>query len=92
MTAFTLSEELLEIFPLKHLFWLMLLGGVMCSNYGATEVKSLTIYMGGPTYTRHHEQSLTAQCRPPMGNHTRAGNHPSSSGKLFSIPLASVVS
>ena len=31
----------------------------MCSNYGATEVKSLTIYMGGPTYTRHHEQSLT---------------------------------
>ena len=31
----------------------------MCSNYGAMEVKSLTIYMGGPTYTRHHEQSLT---------------------------------
>ena len=30
----------------------------MCSNYGATEVKSLTIYMGGPTYTRHHEQSI----------------------------------
>ena len=31
----------------------------MCSNYGATEVKSLTIYMCGPMYTRHHEQSLT---------------------------------
>ena len=31
----------------------------MCNNYGATEVKSLTIYMGGLMYTRHHEQSLT---------------------------------
>ena len=41
----------------------LLLGGVMCSNYGATEVKSLTIYMGGPTYTRHHEQSLTQGAR-----------------------------